>query len=114
MKNFLLCGALLVIATPAAAAGLLPVNENPEFQQTTVSYADLDLSRPAGAKVMVARLRRAARAVCDDGLFSDHTRLRRIRVCVRSAMTGALEQLDAPLVTARYLKTLPRAELASR
>lgn len=113
MKTFLLCGALAALAFPAAAEPHA-ANIDPEFLQVIVSYADLDLNRPAGADVMIARVRRAAQSVCRDDLFRGHTRVRQIRQCVRSAMTGALAQVDAPLVTTRYLDTAPRTEFAGR
>jgi UrcA family protein len=115
MKAYLLCGALLVLAAPATAAEVRPANGDPEVLQTTVGYADLDLNRPAGADVMIARVRRAARSVCrHDELFAKHNQVRRSRACVRQAMTGAFEQLGAQLVTARFLNTAPQAELAAR
>jgi UrcA family protein len=112
MKTYLLCGALIAFALPASAE-VRPTPGDPDVLQTTVSYADLDLNRPAGADVMIARVRRAARTVCGDGMFTPHAQVRRVHSCVRQAMTGAFEQLDAPLVTARFLKTAPQAVLAA-
>lgn len=113
MKTFLLCGALAALALPAAAEAR-PADDDAAFLQVTVSYADLDLNRPAGADVMIARVRRAAQSVCRADLFRGHTRVRQVRQCVRSAMTGAFAQVDAPLVTTRYLDTVPHAEFAAR
>jgi UrcA family protein len=114
MKPYLLCGALVAFALPATAAEVRPTNGDPDILQTTVSYADLDLNRPAGADVMVARVRRAARTVCGYRSYADHTEVQRVRACVAHAMTGAFAQLDAPLVTARFSHTVPQAELAAR
>jgi UrcA family protein len=114
MKTYLLCGALMAFAVPASAAEVRPTSGDPDILQTTVNYADLDLNRPAGADVMIARVRRAARTVCHAGMFLQHSQVRRTHACVRQAMTGAFAQVDAPLVTSRFLKTAPQAELAAR
>jgi UrcA family protein len=111
MKTFLLCGALAALLLPAAAQAR-PAND--DLPQVVVHYADLDLDRPAGADVMIARVRRAARSVCQDQMFAPRTQVRRTNACVRTAMTDAFAQLDAPLVTARYLKTVPTAEFAAQ
>lgn len=113
MKTLICCAALVAIAAPAVA-GVHPMKGDDERLQTSVSYADLDLSRPAGADVMIARIRRAAQAVCGQELFAEHDRARHTRACVREAMNGAFEQLDAPLVTARFHGTVSPAELAAR
>ena len=113
MKIFLLCSALAALALPAANAQARPLNSDPDFPHVSVSYAGLDLNRPAGADLMIARVRRAAHLVCSDGLFVERTEVRRINECVRVAMTGAFAQLDAPLVRARYLERTPNAELAA-
>ena len=113
MKTLILCSALVALATPAFAR-VQPVAGDPDVLQTSVSYADLDLTRPAGADVMIARVRRAAQQVCGQELFAEHNRARHISACVRTAMDGAFAQLDAPLVTARYAHAAPPARLATR
>lgn len=113
MKTFLLCGALIAVAAPAAAE-VRPTRADPEVFETLVNYADLDLGRPAGADVMIARVRRAAREVCGQAIFSPRLEVRRHRTCVREAMNGAFMRLDAPLVTARFFRTGSPAELAAR
>ena len=113
MKTLLLCGALIAVAAPAAAE-VHPASGNPDALETTVNYADLDLSRPAGADVMIARVRRAARSVCGQEITGDRREIRRNHACVREAMNGAFMQLDAPLVTTRFLRTGSSAELAAR
>ena len=54
LRTFALTALLALGATGAYA----------EEATTNVSYADLDLSRPADAKVLAARLQDAAAAVC--------------------------------------------------
>ena len=57
--TFFLCGAIALGAlqmTAQAADDALPSKR--------VSYADLDISKPAGAKVLYGRIVRAANEVC--------------------------------------------------
>lgn len=112
MKTLMLCGALFATAAPAAA-GVHAVNGNPEYLQTTVTSADLDLTRPAGADVMIARIRRAAGSVCGEKPFLEMGMPRHTRVCISTAMNAALMQLNAPLVTARFANKAPPAQLAA-
>ncbi|HEX4710659.1 UrcA family protein [Phenylobacterium sp.] len=114
MKILILCGALVAIAAPAAAAGVHPMKGDPEVLQMAVSYADLDLSRPAGADVMIARIRRAAALVCDNETVAELRRVQQSRACMSEAMNAAFMQLGAPLVTARFAHMAPPAELAAK
>ncbi len=71
--------------------------------QVTVSYADLDLSREAGARVMLDRLESAASHVC--GGWPDMHILNQIvryHACTRQAMDDAIARLDSPKVSALY------------
>lgn len=81
--------------------------------QIVVSYSDLDLSREAGARVMLGRLESAASAVC--GGWPDLHRLENLaiyRACTRKAMDGAVTELGSPRVSALYGQ--PAERLASR
>ena len=67
-----------------------------------VRFADLDLSRSEGARVLYQRLRGAAETVCahlvdrDLAIQLSHTR------CVRAAIRNAVEKVDQPMLTAYY------------
>lgn len=81
--------------------------------QISVSYADLDLSREAGARVMLSRLESAASSVC--GGWPDIRRLDRVavyRACTHKAMDGAVAQLGSMKVGALYGQRME--QLASR
>jgi UrcA family protein len=68
-----------------------------------VPYGDLDLSRPAGAKTMVYRIRHAAADACGGEPFIREMRERRaFKICLRQSMAEAIDALKAPLVTAMY------------
>ena len=113
---------LRLILIAAAAAGCVLTSrtafaegsdQGRAVMQTVVTYSDLDLHRTAGAEAMLQRLRHAANIVC--GRRPDARQIAaydRYRSCVRTAMSGAVAQIDAPLVTARFYGAEPSATLA--
>jgi len=82
---------LMVALAPAAA------------QANTVRVSDLDLSSPADASKLYARIRRAAENACGDGLSADAPiGSPPDRECVLNAVAGAVNALRQPLLTAIY------------
>ena len=86
--------------------GMAQANAAPRVEtapQTAVSYSDLDLSREAGAQVMLSRLKAASSVVC--GGWPDGRDLGRVmtyRSCTKNAMDAAVAKLGAPKVSALY------------
>lgn len=77
-----------------------------------VSYGDLDLTRPAGAKTMVYRIRHAATDACGGEPYIREMRERRVfKICYRQSMAAAIDELRAPLVTATYEQELAENRL---
>jgi UrcA family protein len=92
---FLLCGAMTMgglQATARAADEGLP--------KQTVSYADLDISKPAGAKALYSRIVTAARQVCMDGAYKDLGVKRMVDKCTDHAIDNAVRKVDAPELSA--------------
>jgi UrcA family protein len=92
---FLLCGAIALCTlqvTAQAADDALPSKK--------VSYADLDISTPAGAKVLYGRIVRAARVVCNytgyDPLGASQVRNR----CINYAIDNAVKDVGSPALSA--------------
>jgi UrcA family protein len=82
-------GTAAWLATSAAmAAGA------DDLRSVRVSYADLDLTHPAGVAHMVARLRRASEIVCAGPDNRDLKALAAERACQQHAMTAALQQVS--------------------
>jgi len=113
MKTLLIIAALTaplaIAAAPAAARG------DPERLQTTINYSDLDLSRPAGAAAMLARIKRAAATVCGErSVPGQLTTSRRFHACMKQTMDAAVKQVNAPLVTARYAGPTRSTRLATK
>ena len=107
MKTLMMLGALILIATPAAA------ESQREERHVTVLYSDLDLTRSAGADAMIARLRMAANKACGPRATELAERARR-QICVRDAMDGGVRTLASPLVTARHASPNRPAVLAAK
>jgi UrcA family protein len=98
------------ISSMAHADGVGRTQMSPRI---AVSYADLDLSREAGARVMLSRLEGASSSVC--GGWPDIRRVDKVmayRACTHKAMDGAVVQLGSPRVSALYGQPMER--LASR
>ncbi len=93
--TFFLCGAIALGAlqmTAQAADDALPSKR--------VSYADLDISKPAGAKVLYRRIVRAANEVCGFPGDSSLGTNQKIGVCVDHAIDKAVKEVDSPALSA--------------
>ena len=93
---------VLAVALSAGAA----LADESEMTAVAVSYAELDLSKPAGAEVFYDRLQRAAAKVCGvkertSSLYYVSTAAEK-RACYEDALDRALAQVDAPLVRAQH------------
>jgi UrcA family protein len=77
--------------------------EQPQVVQVTVSYADLDLSKTAGAQTLYKRIKAAAARVC--GSHGRYTTLEPRKVwrnCFDTAVANAVAQIDRPTLTALH------------
>lgn len=102
--------ALGLTATAHADSSTLSLTH--ERVTLEVPYGDLDLSRPAGAKTMVYRIRHAAADACGGAPFINDIRERRaFKICFRTSMAAAIDELRVPLVTAMYEQELAENRL---
>ena len=109
MKTFVIIAALAAIAAPAAA------QVNPDVRQTVLKFADLDLSRSAGASVMAARIHQAALVVCGDASATrDLVGRSAHNACMSQTMAATVNQVNAPLVSARFSVPSANAKLAAK
>jgi UrcA family protein len=96
-----LCIAVIVgcNTTAASAAGL----SNDAFATAASSYvvrfADLDVSRIEGASTLYARLRQAARVVCEPLESRQMGLSLKYRACMDKAIADAVTSVDRPLLT---------------
>jgi UrcA family protein len=95
-----LCGAAClcsVQATSNAAANALPTRR--------VSYADLDISKTAGAKTLYRRIEAAARQVCEPDARKDLGAVQRGRACVKQAIDLAVGRVDSAALSKVHAAT---------
>jgi UrcA family protein len=91
----LLCGAIALgtlQVTAQAADGALPSKK--------VSYADLDISTPAGAKVLYGRIKVAARHVCALNGYNDLGEMQWVNQCTERAIDRAVKDVGSPELSA--------------
>jgi len=72
------------VAAPAAA----------EETSVAVTYADLDLTSPAGAKALEERIDTAVEAVCEKPAMRELKAMVAWEECKADALAGAMEQLS--------------------
>jgi UrcA family protein len=92
---FFLCGAITLCTlqvTAHASDGGLPSKK--------VSYADLDISKPTGAKVLYGRIEAAAHQVCALAGYTDLGTMQRVNGCVDCAINNAVKKVDSPALSA--------------
>ena len=86
-------------AAPAIASAAAPVASPGDkiTQSTVVRYYDLDLSKPADAARLYARIRHAAARVCPSS-WGDSPQ----RDCYDAAVAAAVARINKPLLSARH------------
>ena len=99
-------GKVGVLAALLGAGGAFADPREPEFAAVAVSYAELDLSKSAGAEVLYDRLQRAAEKVC--GVHERSSSLYHVAIaaekkaCYEEALSRAVAQIDAPLLKEQH------------
>lgn len=104
MKAFVVTAVLSAVAFPAIAApaSAFSVGVGPEV---TVRFSDLDLTRPAGADAMMARIGQAVKVACSGFSTREQAQMVHYKACMSETMAAAVKQVNAPLVTARSAGT---------
>jgi UrcA family protein len=101
-----LCAGL-AISFMAGAVHAAPLDEPPSL---TVNFSDLDVSKPAGAKVLYRRIQQAARVVCERYLARDARKANRERVCYETAVAGAVSRIGRREVLAVHQAANPHLQ----
>lgn len=65
----------------------------------TVSFADLDLSKPEGAATLLDRMRNAAKGVCSSLDGASIREQQRHAACIEFALSNAVTRVDQPTLT---------------
>lgn len=92
MKTALVLATLLTGGIAATAHATAPVRNLP---QEVVSYGDLDLQNTADARILVRRIKSAARNVCGlGGSFVTPAIQARLHLCAAEATARALAEVN--------------------
>ena len=91
--------AMLAIASCSLGASQASVaRDSNDVRSEKVSYADLNLSTPAGAAALYGRIEGAARNVCGpDNILGRHFEW---KGCCKSAIAAAVTKVNSPMLTA--------------
>ena len=92
---FFLCGAIALCTVQLTARA-----SNDGLASQRVSYADLDISKPAGAKVLYGRIVAAARHVCALDGTRDFGSMQWVNRCTDRAIDKAVQDVGAPALSA--------------
>ena len=94
--------ALILLSTVPFASAAVAAEAPLHVEQRVVKYADLDITHPAGAEVLHRRIASAANRVCLLE-FERYLELsQQGRQCVSDAITRAVNDVNAPLLTAYH------------
>jgi UrcA family protein len=69
----------------------------------TVSFAELDITKPRGLEVLYSRIEHAAKVVCGvDPSPQPLSRTRHAKTCYKTAVDDAVRQINRPTLTALH------------
>jgi UrcA family protein len=96
MSRFVKIAALAILVSTAPVA----LAEKPVSASTPVSYADLDLSAPAGVQTLLQRIGVASKKVCGKRPMTvRYGQLETYLECRETAMNAAVERINHPTLT---------------
>ena len=96
-------GVLFALLNGGPAGGeTLAVTTELDVRRSTVRFADLDLSRPAGAAVLYQRIEAAARRVCGNPYVPQLADFVEQRNCRRATIDDAVQRISSPLLIALH------------
>jgi UrcA family protein len=87
---------IAVLTLHAISPAAIAAQRAADVPRAVVRFADLDLTRPAGAQELYRRIQKAARVVC-----AAYGSIGYDRSCADHAVERAVAEVDAPLLTAR-------------
>jgi UrcA family protein len=90
--------AALAIAGTAAPSALAETKTS----HIAVSYSDLNLGSPDGARTLLSRLDAASKQVCGNEYNRSLMERRTERACIKRATANAVAKLNAPMVLALF------------
>lgn len=96
-RRILLSGFSILLLSATLPGGYAQADTD-DVRQVKVSFAELDLSKPAGARVLYRRLQNAASRVCGarDSITYNS---RSTRECYDTALSNAVMDVNSPLLS---------------
>jgi UrcA family protein len=109
------CGLLLMMSLASMGASAAVPASDSEVPTYHVNYADLDLGYRAGADALFARIKSAARRVCEP-VASGPFRFAQVREksCMDKAIAAAVADVRSPLLTDSYLGRASTIKIAQK
>jgi UrcA family protein len=109
------CGLLMLSFASMGASAAVPASGS-EVPVYHVNYADLDLTHRAGADALFARIKFAARRVCEPVAESEPFRFAQVleQSCIKKAIAVAVANVGSPLLTDVYLGKASTIKIAQR
>jgi len=109
------CGFLMMSFASMGASAAVPASGG-EVPIYHVNYADLDLAHRAGADALFARIKSAARRVCEPVAKSEPFRFAQAREqsCIEKAIADAVGDVGSPLLTDVYLGRASTIKIAQK
>lgn len=98
--------SIFVAAHLLASAATADPKGSDQVRSAVVGFGELDLSKRAGADALYKRIRSAAATVCNVNQSRESQRIARSRACFRSAVDGAVAQVNHPRLSALHQRTL--------
>ena len=114
-KVMLPCGLLMISFVSMGASAAVPASDG-EVPTYHVNYADLDLGHRAGADALFARIKSAARRVCEPVAASAPFLFAhpREQSCLDKAIADAVADVRSPLLTDIYLGRASTIKIAQK
>lgn len=108
-------GLLMMLLASMSASAAVPASDT-EVRTYHVNYADLDLGRRAEAYTLFARIKSAARRVCEPVAASAPFRFAQAREksCVDKAIADAVADVRSPMLTNIYLGGTSTIKIAQK
>jgi UrcA family protein len=91
--------ATLSLTLTGHRASAAPTEADAPYKTMVVRYDDLNLTNPKDARRLYARIRRAARVVCDNPPMSERIRLAKYEQCLDQAVADAVARINSRQLT---------------
>ena len=102
-KLFIRCSSVILIAALAFVGKTFAADTGADVRAKTVQFEDLKLSSPAGAEVLLHRIRVAASEVCEQPQGRrDLSQKAKEKSCISASVERAVRQIDNAYLTASY------------